>query len=60
MALVQTQPSNKQRSCLMKRRYWSQVDALVMASRQQEREGVPALDTYRCSNCGGWHLTRQV
>ena len=60
MALVQSQPSNKQRSCLMKRRYWSQVDALVMASRRQEREGVPALDTYRCGNCGGWHLTRQV
>jgi hypothetical protein len=60
MALVQSQPSNKQRSCLTKRRYWSQVDALVMASRQQEREGVPALDTYRCGTCGGWHLTRQV
>jgi len=60
MALVQAQPSDKQRSCLVKRRYWSQVDALVMASRQQEREGVPALDTYHCGNCGGWHLTRQV
>jgi hypothetical protein len=33
---------------------------MVMASRQQEREGVPELGTYRCGNCGGWHLTRQV
>ena len=60
MVLVQAQPSDKQRSCLAKRRYWSQVDALVMAARQREREGVPELGTYPCSNCGGWHLTRQV
>ena len=60
MLLVQAQPSDKERSCLVKRRYWSQVDAMVMASRQQEREGVPELGTYRCGNCGGWHLTRQV
>jgi hypothetical protein len=60
MALVQSQPCDKQRSCLEKRRYWSQVDALVMASRQQERAGVPALGTYQCRNCAGWHLTRQV
>ncbi len=60
MVLVQAQPSDKERSCLVKRRYWSQVDAMVMASRQQEREGVPELGTYRCANCDGWHLTRQV
>jgi hypothetical protein len=41
MALVQSQPCDKQRSCLEKRRYWSQVDALEMASRQQERKGLP-------------------
>ena len=60
MALVQSHSRDKQRSCLSKRRYWSHVDALVMASRQQERAGAPALDTYRCGNCGGWHLTRRV
>jgi len=46
----------KERSCLSKRRYWSQVDALVMATRRQ----MPSLGAYSCANCGGWHLTRQV
>jgi hypothetical protein len=52
--------SSKERSCLSKRRYWSQVDALVMAARCIERRNLPALGTYRCRNCAGWHLTRQV
>jgi hypothetical protein len=52
--------SCKERSCLSKRRYWSQVDALVMAARCIERRNVPALGAYRCRNCAGWHLTRQV
>lgn len=50
----------KERSCLSKRRYWSQVDALVMASRCLERRSLPVLGTYLCRNCGGWHLTRQA
>jgi hypothetical protein len=53
-------PSHKERSCLSKRRYWSQVDALVMAARCIERRKLAALGTYRCRNCAGWHLTRQV
>ncbi|MFL6566407.1 MAG: hypothetical protein ACJ8G5_15835 [Burkholderiales bacterium] len=52
--------SPKERSCLSKRRYWSQVDALVMAARCIERRKLPALGAYRCGNCAGWHLTRQV
>ena len=52
--------SSKERSCLSKRRYWSQVDALVMAARCIERRNLPALGAYRCRNCAGWHLTRQV
>jgi len=53
-------PSYKERSCLSKRRYWSQVDALVMAARRIERGNVGALGAYRCRNCDGWHLTRQI
>ena len=48
------------RSCLRKRRYWSQVDALVMAARCMERRNPGALAAYRCRNCDGWHLTRQA
>ena len=54
------QLSYTERSCLRKRRYWSQVDALVMAARCMERRNVGALAAYRCRNCAGWHLTRQV
>jgi hypothetical protein len=53
-------PAYKERSCLSKRRYWSQVDALVMAARCIERRNVSALGAYRCRNCAGWHLTRQI
>ena len=55
-----SQLSYTERSCLRKRRYWSQVDALVMAARCMERRNVGALATYRCRNCAGWHLTRQL
>lgn len=56
-----TDGSGKERSCLSKRRYWSQVDAMVMAARCVAwREHLSALGTYRCGNCGGWHLTRQL
>jgi len=55
-----TAPGYKERSCLSKRRYWSQVDALVMAARCIERRRPGPLGAYRCRNCAGWHLTRQV
>ena len=55
-----TAPSYKERSCLSKRRYWSQVDALVMAARCIERRNLGPLGAYRCGNCAGWHLTRQL
>jgi hypothetical protein len=53
-------PSYKERSCLSKRRYWSQVDALVMAARCIERRNLGPLGAYYCGNCAGWHLTRQL
>jgi hypothetical protein len=53
--------AGKDRSCLSKRRYWSQVDALIMAARcMEQRRALPGLGAYRCSNCGGWHLSRQA
>jgi len=55
-----TAPAYKERSCLSKRRYWSQVDALVMAERRIERANCGPLGAYRCRNCAGWHLTRQL
>jgi hypothetical protein len=59
-AAAQMQGADMERSCLGKRRYWSFVDAMVMAFRRQEARGAPELATYCCRNCGGWHLTRQV
>jgi hypothetical protein len=55
-----TAQNGKERSCLSKRRYWSKVDALVMAARCIGRGDVGALATYRCDNCAGWHLTRRL
>lgn len=54
------QPGYQERSCLSKRRYWSQVDALIMAARCAERRNVGPLGAYRCANCAGWHLTRRL
>ena len=60
MAIVHSNGKCKERSCLSKRRYWSEVDALVMASRLLGHRHAPPLGAYLCRNCGGWHLTRQV
>jgi hypothetical protein len=57
---TQLREADMERSCLSKRRYWSHVDALVMAARRQEERDAPELATYQCRNCGGWHLTRQI
>lgn len=58
---AQAAANYKERSCLTKRRYWSQVDALVMAARCVTRRSLGAgLGTYHCRNCRGWHLTRQL
>lgn len=54
------QMRQKERSCLSKRRYWSQIDALVIASRCMDQRRVLKLETYRCVNCHGWHLARQT
>ena len=59
-ATAPSAPVDTERSCLSKKRYWSKVDALVMAARCIERRKLAALGTYRCRNCAGWHLTRQV
>ncbi len=60
MVADQSKDADMARSCLAKRRYWSSTDALVMASRRHEQAGSPALATYHCRNCGGWHLTRRT
>lgn len=59
MTSAQAATDYKERSCLTKGRYWSQVDALVMASRCLTRRNIEWLGTYQCANCRGWHLTRQ-
>ena len=59
-ATAPTTPAHTERSCLGKKRYWSKVDALVMAARCIERRNPGPLGTYRCSNCAGWHLTRRL
>ena len=48
------------RSCLGKRRYWSQVDAMVMAAKCVQDRHLEGLATYHCGNCRGWHLTRSL
>jgi hypothetical protein len=58
---AQMQDADMERSCHGKKRYWSRVDAQVMASRRQEQLVVPlVLSTYLCRNCDGWHLTSQA
>lgn len=59
MTSAQAAANYKERSCLTKRRYWSEVDALVMAARCVTRRNLERLGTYHCGNCRGWHLTRQ-
>ena len=49
---------HKERSCLSKRRYWSEIDALVIASRCMDQRRTLKLETYPCKNCQGWHLAR--
>ena len=48
-----------ERSCLSKHRYWSQVDAMIMAARCIAERSLKGLAAYPCCNCGGWHLTRR-
>lgn len=43
-------------SCGRKNRYRTERDALSTALRAMRR-GAPPLWVYRCSLCGGWHLT---
>ncbi|HYF28576.1 MAG TPA: hypothetical protein VD931_22745 [Baekduia sp.] len=49
---------DKERGCLSKRAYYAEVEALVVASRRTA-QGAPPLKTYRCPNCGLWHLTKR-
>ena len=43
--------------CGRKRRYDSEVDALLAAMWAEQRGALP-LRAYRCRFCGGWHLTK--
>lgn len=58
MTVLRSVGKCKERSCLSKRRYWSQTDAMVMAERRMAESNPPRLGTYLCGNCRGWHLTR--
>lgn len=49
----------QERSCHLKRRYFTEVDALVMAGKRQVY-GAPRLRAYECRFCGGWHLTKKI
>jgi hypothetical protein len=49
----------QERSCHLKRRYFTEVDALIMADRRAYR-GAPRLRAYECQYCGGWHLTKKL
>jgi hypothetical protein len=41
-----------------KRRYETNRFAIAAALRASRRSGLP-LRVYRCSDCGGWHLTKR-
>ena len=45
------------RSCGKKRRYETEEEATRYAYKCMSHPGVPLLRVYRCSLCGGWHLT---
>lgn len=47
------------RSCQRKKRYFSEVDALIKAEIYRIDHGEPGkLRAYQCHHCGGWHLTK--
>lgn len=48
---------NVERMCHGKRRYWSEVSALIVAAKRQTSYPLRA---YECPNCNGWHLTKKV
>ena len=43
-------------TCASKRRYWSEVDALIVANKRTSK-GSGKLRVYRCPTCKGWHLS---
>lgn len=45
-----------ERACASKKRYATRADARE-AIRLCAEHGTRGLDCYRCSYCGGWHLT---
>lgn len=49
----------QQRSCHMKRRYFDEVSAMIVANKLMAKRA-PQLRAYRCEFCGGWHLTKQI
>lgn len=46
------------KACESKARYASRAEAKATIAAC-ERHGSPALYTYRCPYCGGWHLTHK-
>lgn len=49
------------KTCASKRRYPCELTARAAAMDSIERNGnAKVLGVYRCPQCGGWHLTRQM
>jgi hypothetical protein len=46
-----------ERSCQRKNRYWSEVDALIVANKRIADGEEKKLRAYKCKLCGGFHLT---
>ena len=46
-------------TCARKRRYVSETDARIAATRNERKAGV-TLYVYACRACDGWHCTKQA
>ena len=46
-----------ERGCQSKTRYWSEIDALIVANKRIADGEKKKLRAYSCAKCGGFHLT---
>lgn len=54
------QPLVFKNSCMQKRRFKTEKEALAAADYQMLVKPELELSVYKCQHCGGWHLTRQA
>jgi len=52
--------ASAERSCQRKNRYWSEVDALIVANKRIADGEKKKLRAYKCKLCGGWHLSSKA